>query len=57
MAVEIEGREVGGWRALNGEFLSRRNFGVKLFSDCLRNLALDSEHVFQIAIVLFRPEV
>ena len=30
---------------------------MKLLSDCLRDFALDSEQVLQIAIVLFRPDV
>ena len=30
---------------------------MKLLGDLLRDLALDREHVFQIAIVFFRPDV
>src|SRR5437667_7721657 len=55
--VEIESHEIAGRPALNGRFLSGRNFGVKLLSDFLRNLALDRKQVVQIAIVLFRPDV
>ena len=55
--VEIEGCEVGSRCALNGQFLSGRNFRVKLFRDFLCDLTLDSEHVVQVAIVLFRPHM
>src|SRR5436309_14260637 len=55
--IEIESDEIAGRPALNGRFLSGRDFGVKLLSDFLRNLALDRKQVVQIAIVLFRPDV
>src|SRR5882724_4230344 len=55
--IKIESNEIAGRFALNGKFLSGCNFGVKLLSDFLRDLALDSEHVVQIAIVLFGPNM
>src|SRR5438552_1840820 len=55
--VEIEGCEIGSRPALNGQFLSGRNFGVKLLSDFLCDLTLDCEDVVQVAIVLFRPDM
>jgi hypothetical protein len=38
-------------------FSAAEIFGVKLPSDFLCDLALDPEHVFQVAIVLFRPDM
>ncbi len=55
--VKVEGCEVGGWLALDGQFLSSRHFGVKLLSDFLRDLALDCEYVIQVTIVFFGPDV
>src|SRR5437016_2352197 len=55
--IKIKSNEIAGRPALNGRFLSGRDFGVKLLSDFLRNLALDRKQVVQIAIVLFRPDV
>src|SRR4029453_7112142 len=49
--VKIERDEVGGWLALDGQFLSSRDFGVQSFCDFFRNLALDGEQIVQIAIV------
>src|SRR5207245_8640354 len=46
--IEIESNEIAGRFALNGHFLSGCNFGMKLVSDFLRDLALDCEHVVQI---------
>ena len=43
--------------ALNGQFLSGGDFGVKLFGDFLRDLTLDCEQIIQIAVVLFRPNM
>src|SRR6266545_3505793 len=57
VCVEIECGEVDGWRSFNGQFLSGGDFCVKLLSDFLCDLTLDSEHVPQIAIVLFSPDV
>jgi hypothetical protein len=54
-AIKIEGGEISGWWAFNCQLLSGRDFGVKLLCDPLGDLALDSEHVFQIAIVFFCP--
>src|SRR5205809_5737179 len=54
--IKIKSNEIAGRPALNGRFLSGRDFGVKLLSDFLRNLALDRKQVVQIAIVLFRPD-
>src|SRR4029453_10340226 len=56
-AIKIEGSEIGCWWSLNGKFLRSGDFGIKALCDFLRDLALDREHVFQIAIVLFRPDV
>ena len=55
--IKIESNEIAGRFALNGKFFSGCDFGVKLLSDSLRDLALDCEHVVQIAIVLFDPDV
>src|SRR5437667_7988113 len=55
--IQIKSNEIPGRFALNGQFLSRCNFGMKLPSDFLRDLALDCEQVVQIAIVLLGPEV
>ena len=55
--VKIERNKVGGWLALNGQFLSRCNFGVQSARRLLRDLALDRKQVIQIAIVLFGPDV
>src|SRR5438067_741955 len=55
--IQIKSNEIPGRFALNGHFLSRCNFGMKLVSDFLRDLALDCEHVVQIAVVLFDPDV
>src|ERR1043166_8967556 len=55
--IKIESNEIAGRFALNGKFLSGCNFGMKLVSDFLRDLALDCEHVVQIAVILFNPDV
>src|SRR5207302_9358944 len=55
--VKIERGKVGGWLALNGQFLSRCDFGVQPFCDSLRNLALDRKQVIRIALELFGPDV
>src|SRR6266566_6557684 len=55
--IEIESDKIAGRPALNRQSLSSRDFGAKLLSDFLRNLALDRKQVVQIAIVLFRPDV
>src|SRR6266566_5096744 len=55
--IQIKSNEIPGRSALNGQFLSRCNFGMKLVGDFLRDLALDCEHVVQIAIILFNPDV
>ena len=44
--VKIESSEIGRRRSLNSQFLSRRNFCVKLLSNFLRDLALDEKYVF-----------
>src|SRR5205809_7856061 len=49
--VKVEGYEVGGWLALDGQFLRSRHFGVKLVCNFLCDLALDCERIGQIAIV------
>ena len=56
-AVKIEGSDIRSWRTLDGYLFSGRDFGVKLLCDLLRDFTLDHEHVFQIAIVSFRPDV
>src|SRR5437867_12444442 len=55
--IEIESDEIAGRPALNRQSLSSRDFGAKLLSDFLRNLALDRKQVVQVAIVLFGPDV
>ena len=54
-AVKIEGNEIPRSACAQSPIFQQRDFGVKLLSDFLRNLALDSEQVFQIAIVLLAP--
>src|SRR4029077_7707603 len=49
--VKIERDEVGGWLALDGQFLSSRDLGVESFCDFFRNFALDGEIVVQIVVV------
>src|ERR1051325_6634149 len=53
--VKIERCDVGGWLAFDGRFLRSRDFRVKLRGDFLRDVALDCEHLLQIAIVFFGP--
>ena len=55
--IEIESNEIARRLALNGQFLSRCDFGVKLLGNFLRDLALDCEQIIQIAVVLFDPDV
>src|SRR6266498_5216801 len=55
--IKIESNEIAGRAALNGQFLSGCNFGMKLLGDFLRDLTLDCEQVIQIAVVLFDPDV
>src|SRR5262249_6754796 len=55
--VKVESGEISGWLSLNGQSLSSCDFGLKVLSDSLRDLTLDSEHVVQIAIVLLRPKM
>src|SRR5262245_7458187 len=55
--VKIERDEIARRPPLNRQFLSSRDFGAKLLSDFLCNLALDGEQIVQIAIVLFGPDV
>ena len=55
--IELESDEIGWLVCLNRHFLSSRDFGVKLFGDFLRDLALDGEQIVQIAIVLLGPDV
>src|SRR5262245_55990321 len=56
-AVKIESGKIGSRWALNGQLLGGRDFDVKALSDLFRDLTLDREHAFQIAIVLFRPDM
>src|SRR5262245_36912397 len=55
--VEIESDEIEGGRALDGQFLSGRDFGIEVLDDFLRDFTLAREHLFQIAIILLRPDV
>ena len=55
--IELESDEIGGWLFLNGQSLSRCDFGVQSFGDFLRDLTLDCEQIIQIAIVLLGPDV
>src|SRR4029453_10534544 len=55
--IEIESDEIAGRPPLNRQFLSSRDFGAKLLSDFLRNLALDRKQIVQITIVLLGPDV
>src|SRR5262245_602041 len=55
--IEIKGGEIHcGW-PLNSQTFSGRNIEVKLLCDLLRDLALHHEHVFEVEIVFFRPDV
>jgi hypothetical protein len=55
--IEVKSNEIRGRWTLDGQFLSWRDVGVEAFCDFLRDLVLNREHVFQIAIVLLRPDV
>ena len=55
--IQIKSNEIPGRFTLNGQFLSRCNFGMQLLGDFLRDLALDCEHVVQIAVILFDPHM
>ncbi|KAF5407149.1 MAG: hypothetical protein Udaeo2_27770 [Candidatus Udaeobacter sp.] len=54
--VEVESKEVGCRRLLNGQFLRSRNFRAKPLSDISRKLALDRKQVIQIAVISLRPD-
>src|SRR5438552_15050509 len=54
--IQIKSNEIPGRFAFNGHFFSGCNFGMKLISDFLRDLALDREKVIQIAVILFNPD-
>ncbi|HJZ81192.1 MAG TPA: hypothetical protein VKD91_12635 [Pyrinomonadaceae bacterium] len=56
-AIKIEGREICRWWAFNSQFLSSRDFHVKAFCDLVRDLTLNREYVFQIAVIFVRPDV
>src|SRR5947199_10660641 len=55
--IQIKSNEIPGRFALNGQFLSRCNFGMQLLGDFLRDLALDCEHVVQLALIVFDPHM
>src|SRR5215469_7873432 len=55
--IEIKGGEIHCWWPLNSQTFIGRDFDVKLARDFLSDLTLDSEDIFQIAIVFFRPHV
>src|SRR4029077_9175698 len=56
-AIKIKGCHIASWRALYGLSFSGRDFGAQLLRDFLRDLALDRERIFQIAVVLFCPDM
>ena len=55
--IKLESDEIVGRLFLNGQSLSRCDFGVQSFGDFLRDLALDCEQIIQIAVVLLGPDV
>src|SRR5437899_490711 len=55
--IQIKSNEITSRLALNRQLFSGCNFGMKLPSDFLRDLALDCEKVVQIAVILFDPHM
>ena len=55
--VEVEGGQVGGGRLFDRRLLARRKLRLELFGNGFSNLALDREHIGQIAIVSLRPQM
>src|SRR6058998_3216930 len=53
--VEIERADVARWRTLDCVLFTRRKFSLQLISNRLRDLALDGEHVRQIAVISLPP--
>src|SRR6266487_2508940 len=55
--IELESDEIVGGLFLNRQCLRCRDPGAQSFGDFLRDLALDSEQIVYIAIVLLGPYV
>src|SRR5207249_5582625 len=56
-SVEIESCNVGRRHTLNRRFFGRRDSGAELLCNLLRDFALNTEYVIQIAIVFLRPDM
>ena len=55
--VQVVGCEVARGSSLHGGFFARGKPDLELVGDRLSDVALDGEHIGQIAVVLFRPEL
>src|SRR5205823_1350263 len=55
--VKVERRDVSGGRFLNCRLFTRRDFGLEVVGDRVRDLALDCKNICQIAVVAFRPKM
>src|SRR5947208_7804711 len=55
--IEIVRGDVSGRPFIDGTLFLRRELGLKLISDGLRNLALDGEDIRQVSIIFLRPDV
>src|SRR5262249_23669603 len=56
-AIKMESGKISSWWALNGQFLSMRDFDVKLLCNLFCDFALDGKDVFQVAIVFLGPDM
>src|SRR5512132_104585 len=57
MAVKVESRQISRGRLLDGFLLVRRELRLQLIGDRRGDLALDGEHIGQIAIVGLCPQM
>ena len=55
--VQIVRSKISRWSLLDGRFLFGRKRGFKLGNDLFRKLALNREHVGEVAIVRLPPEL
>src|SRR5207244_6568480 len=55
--VKVERRNISRRHLLNRRLFTRRDFGLELVGDRFGDLALNSEHVCEIAIVVLRPKM
>src|SRR5213592_4630555 len=56
-SLQIVGSKISRWFLLDGRFLFGRKRGFKLGNDLYRKLALNREHVGEVAIVRLPPEL